>query len=45
MFSTEKPGRIGLIDLDDEKVEEADQYASLPHFRSRILPVLGSVRV
>jgi hypothetical protein len=29
--------------LDEEKVEEADQYAALPSFRSRILPVLGTI--
>ena len=43
VYSTEKPGKIGLAALEEEKVEEADQYAPLPTFRSRILPVLGTI--
>ena len=43
VYSTEKPGKVGLASLDEEKVEEADQYAPLPSFRSRILPVLGTI--
>jgi tRNA A37 threonylcarbamoyladenosine dehydratase len=43
VYSTEKPGKIGLQELAKEKVEEADQYAPLPNFRSRILPVLGTI--
>jgi tRNA threonylcarbamoyladenosine dehydratase len=43
VYSTEKPGKIGLADLDESKVDDADQYASLPNFRSRILPVLGTM--
>lgn len=34
---------MGLASLDESKVEEADQYAPLPTFRSRILPVLGTL--
>jgi tRNA A37 threonylcarbamoyladenosine dehydratase len=43
VYSTEKPSSLGLVPLDDEKVEEADQYSALPTFRSRILPVLGTI--
>jgi tRNA threonylcarbamoyladenosine dehydratase len=43
VFSTEKPSSIKLLPLEESKVEEADQYSSLPTFRSRILPVLGTI--
>jgi tRNA A37 threonylcarbamoyladenosine dehydratase len=43
VYSTEKPGAVKLLPLDDSKVEEADQYSALPTFRSRILPVLGTI--
>jgi hypothetical protein len=43
VYSTEKPSDIKLLPLDEEKVEDADQFASLPSFRSRILPVLGTI--
>jgi tRNA A37 threonylcarbamoyladenosine dehydratase len=43
VYSTEKPGEIKLLPLEDSKVPEADQYANLPTFRSRILPVLGTI--
>lgn len=29
--------------IEEERVEEADDYAALPDFRSRILPVLGTL--
>ncbi|ORY50775.1 hypothetical protein BCR33DRAFT_494929 [Rhizoclosmatium globosum] len=43
VYSTEKPGKVKLLPMEDEKVDEADQYAALPNFRSRILPVLGTL--
>ncbi|KAI8896100.1 hypothetical protein BC833DRAFT_598844 [Globomyces pollinis-pini] len=43
VYSTEKAGIVKLVPLDEEKVEEADQYSTLPTFRSRILPVLGTI--
>jgi tRNA threonylcarbamoyladenosine dehydratase len=43
VYSTERPGDVKLLPLDESKVEEADQYSSLPTFRSRILPVLGTI--
>ncbi|KAJ3276222.1 hypothetical protein HDV01_005670 [Terramyces sp. JEL0728] len=43
VYSTEKPGSVKLLPLEDSKVEEADQYSTLPTFRSRILPVLGTI--
>ncbi|KAJ3327654.1 hypothetical protein HDU76_011378 [Blyttiomyces sp. JEL0837] len=42
VYSTEKPS-VKLLPLDESKVAEADQYATLPTFRSRILPVLGTL--
>jgi tRNA A37 threonylcarbamoyladenosine dehydratase len=41
VYSTEVPGRVGLLPLEEEKVEKAQEYSALPDFRSRILPVLG----
>ncbi|KAJ3130168.1 hypothetical protein HK098_005415 [Nowakowskiella sp. JEL0407] len=43
VYSTEKPGKVKLLPLDDIKVEEAEEYAALPNFRVRILPVLGTI--
>ncbi|KAJ3324445.1 hypothetical protein HDV06_006856 [Boothiomyces sp. JEL0866] len=43
VYSTEKPGSVKLMPLEESKVEEADQYSTLPSFRSRILPVLGTI--
>ncbi|KAJ3077842.1 hypothetical protein HK102_004925, partial [Quaeritorhiza haematococci] len=43
VYSTEKPGKVGLLPLDEEKADAADQYATLPNFRARILPVLGTI--
>ncbi|KAF9131031.1 hypothetical protein BGW39_002342 [Mortierella sp. 14UC] len=41
VYSTEKPHHIKLLPLDETQAQEADEYAALPDFRSRILPVLG----
>jgi tRNA A37 threonylcarbamoyladenosine dehydratase len=38
VYSLEKPGEIGLLPLEDEKVNQAEDFALLPNFRSRILP-------
>ncbi|KAI8907210.1 molybdopterin-converting factor, partial [Gorgonomyces haynaldii] len=43
VYSTEKPGEVSLLPLDESAVEEADQYAVLPTFRARVLPVLGTL--
>jgi hypothetical protein len=29
--------------IEEDRVEDADDYAALPDFRSRILPVLGTL--
>ncbi|KAI8340083.1 hypothetical protein BC941DRAFT_419336 [Chlamydoabsidia padenii] len=42
-YSTEKPNSIKLLPLEEDRVENADDYAALPDFRSRILPVLGTL--
>ncbi|KAG0330647.1 hypothetical protein BG004_002046 [Podila humilis] len=41
VYSTEKPHHVKLLPLDETQALEADEYAALPDFRSRILPVLG----
>jgi tRNA A37 threonylcarbamoyladenosine dehydratase len=41
VFSTEKPNTVKLLPLEESKVHDADEYAILPEFRSRIMPVLG----
>ncbi|KND03762.1 uncharacterized protein SPPG_01218 [Spizellomyces punctatus DAOM BR117] len=43
VYSTEKPGAVKLLPLEEEKVQEADEYSALPDFRVRILPVLGTL--
>ncbi|KAJ3159741.1 hypothetical protein HDU86_001391 [Geranomyces michiganensis] len=43
VYSTEKPGPVKLLPLEDDKVEEAEEYSALPDFRVRILPVLGTL--
>ncbi|KAI9344944.1 hypothetical protein BDR26DRAFT_818580, partial [Obelidium mucronatum] len=43
VYSTEKPGKVKLLPMEDNKIQDADEYATLPHFRSRILPVLGTL--
>lgn len=34
---------MGLVPLDESKVKEAHEFATLPDFRVRILPVLGTL--
>ncbi|KAJ3207423.1 hypothetical protein HK099_000269 [Clydaea vesicula] len=43
VFSLEKPHSVSLLPLEEEKVEEANEFSALPNFRSRILPVLGTI--
>ncbi|PKK74300.1 hypothetical protein RhiirC2_839869 [Rhizophagus irregularis] len=42
VYSTEKPN-VKLLPLEENKVQNAGDYATLPDFRSRILPVLGTI--
>ncbi|KAI8391210.1 uncharacterized protein BYT42DRAFT_489889 [Radiomyces spectabilis] len=42
-YSTEKPHHVKLLPLEEERVANADDFAALPEFRSRILPVLGTI--
>ncbi|CAO3643412.1 unnamed protein product [Cunninghamella blakesleeana] len=42
-YSTEKPHHVKLLPLDEENITEADEFAALPDFRARILPVLGTI--
>ncbi|OBZ91476.1 tRNA threonylcarbamoyladenosine dehydratase [Choanephora cucurbitarum] len=42
-YSTEKPHHVKLLPLEEEKVEDREQYSALPDFRARILPVLGTI--
>lgn len=43
VYSTEKPGDVKLLPLPEEKFQDREQYSALPTFRSRILPVLGTI--
>lgn len=43
VYSAEKPHHVKLLPLEEERVAEADEFAALPDFRSRILPVLGTI--
>nr|KAJ3412726.1 hypothetical protein HK105_002273 [Polyrhizophydium stewartii] len=43
VYSTEKPTNIKLVPLVEEQLDNPNEYAPLPHFRSRILPVLGTI--
>ena len=43
VYSTEKPSDIKLVEMDESKQDERDQYSILPTFRSRIMPVLGPI--
>ncbi|KAJ1675464.1 hypothetical protein EV182_001211 [Spiromyces aspiralis] len=43
VYSTEKPGKVQLISLAESQEENADEYAVLPDFRVRIVPVLGTM--
>ncbi|RCI07060.1 hypothetical protein CU098_013671 [Rhizopus stolonifer] len=42
-YSTEKPHHVKLLPLEEEKIQDRDEYATLPDFRARILPVLGTI--
>ncbi|CEG78632.1 hypothetical protein RMATCC62417_13209 [Rhizopus microsporus] len=42
-YSTEKPHHVKLLPLEEEKVEDREEFAALPDFRARILPVLGTI--
>lgn len=41
VYSTERPSDIGLLPLDESRLEEAGDFAIVPNFRARIMPVLG----
>ncbi|KAJ9076668.1 hypothetical protein DSO57_1023993 [Entomophthora muscae] len=43
VYSSEKPGSVKLLPLEESKAEDATDFAILPEFRSRILPVLGTL--
>ncbi|ORY89208.1 hypothetical protein BCR43DRAFT_528386 [Syncephalastrum racemosum] len=43
VYSAEKPHHVKLLPLEEDRVQDADDYAALPEFRSRILPVLGTI--
>ena len=43
VFSSERPTDVKLAPLMDSQVDDANEYAPLPNFRSRILPVLGTI--
>ncbi|CAG8567959.1 10159_t:CDS:2 [Diversispora eburnea] len=42
VYSTEKPN-VKLLPLEESQAQNASDYAILPDFRSRILPVLGAI--
>ncbi|KAI8645938.1 hypothetical protein BD408DRAFT_410872 [Parasitella parasitica] len=42
-YSTEKPHHVKLLPLEEEKIEDRDEFSALPDFRARILPVLGTI--
>ncbi|CAO3702143.1 unnamed protein product [Rhizopus stolonifer] len=42
-YSTEKPSHVKLLPLEEEKIEDRDEFSALPDFRARILPVLGTI--
>ncbi|TPX50448.1 hypothetical protein SeMB42_g02252 [Synchytrium endobioticum] len=43
VYSTEKPGEIKLLPMTEDQKDNPDDYAALPDFRVRILPVLGTL--
>ncbi|KAJ1922003.1 hypothetical protein H4219_000350 [Mycoemilia scoparia] len=43
VYSTEKPGKVQLLSLADSQEDDPDEYAVLPDFRVRIVPVLGTM--
>ncbi|KAG2234036.1 ubiquitin-protein ligase molybdopterin-converting factor [Thamnidium elegans] len=42
-YSTEKPHHVKLLPLEEEKIEDREEFSALPDFRARILPVLGTI--
>ncbi|GAA5817604.1 hypothetical protein MFLAVUS_011152 [Mucor flavus] len=42
-YSTEKPHHVKLLPLEEEKIEDREEFSTLPDFRARILPVLGTI--
>lgn len=43
VYSTEKPGSVGLLPLQDYQLNNPHDFAQLPEFRVRVLPVLGTI--
>jgi len=43
VYSTEKPNHIKLLPLDISQDDNPEEFAILPDFRARILPVLGTL--
>jgi tRNA A37 threonylcarbamoyladenosine dehydratase len=43
IYSSEKPGDVKLLPLQEDQVKDANELAALPKFRARILPVLGPI--
>ncbi|KXN64647.1 hypothetical protein CONCODRAFT_14166 [Conidiobolus coronatus NRRL 28638] len=43
VYSTEKPSDVKLLPLDETQQQDSNEYSILPDFRSRILPVLGTL--
>ena len=43
IYSSEKPGTVKLLPLQQDQVQDAKEFAALPKFRARILPVLGPI--
>ncbi|TPX36178.1 hypothetical protein SmJEL517_g01442 [Synchytrium microbalum] len=43
VYSAEKPNDVKLLPLTEEQMANPDEYAALPDFRVRILPVLGTL--
>ncbi|ORY00830.1 hypothetical protein K493DRAFT_278430 [Basidiobolus meristosporus CBS 931.73] len=43
VYSTEKPGEVKLLPLEQSQEDKPDEFAVLPDFRVRILPVLGTL--
>ncbi|KAJ1934746.1 hypothetical protein FBU59_005600, partial [Linderina macrospora] len=43
IYSTEKPGKVGLVSLAESQQEQPGDFSVLPDFRVRIVPVLGTM--
>jgi hypothetical protein len=43
VYSTERPGPVKLVPLDESMVQDSSELGALPSFRARILPVLGTI--